>query len=495
MKKLTVKKPLHSFNSVYIYAFLIFNFFRLIVCSGGSPEIRRQLFEVEFERWLVANGATLDGLELYSFPEKQYRRGWRTLKDRERGSLGLLLPEQLVLSNEYFLSREYGQDLKNFVGLHEMKPEGLFVLGMLVEKIKGRESKWFSYFNLFLETDFQYNPSHPYASIDLDLLTLNDKRNIFEMRHLILRFFTALEDIEVNEKKFQKLQQNLKQYYAMNYHDRLHTFVETYLHWFSHGAYGPLSDGPHQDLMLVGIDLFNHETYARPQGPVQIISQEGSGESQRFYGVFGVRECKAGGEMFNSYDPIEVFEDNQANRKHCNIHLFTRFGFVLEDRDRDCFTFQISTDYVDRILYEYGKGNIGKQSIEDYYIPPGLSIVYFVQGIEAGCGSLEAELFSDEATNQPLVFRTGFDVISAFDLNSSSEQSEAVRCRAQVLYYMLQNELFEVRSSLRQHEEKIQSLVRQGEKEIHDHNTRIIHEGYNSVLKSFITILHVYLSQ
>ena len=95
---------------------------------------------------MVANGATLDGLELYSFPEKQYRRGWRTLKDRERGSLGLLLPEQLVLSNEYFLSREYGQDLKNFVGLHEMKPGGLFVLGMLVEKIKGRESKWFSYF-------------------------------------------------------------------------------------------------------------------------------------------------------------------------------------------------------------------------------------------------------------------------------------------------------------------------------------------------------------
>ena len=49
--------------------------------------------------------------------------------------------------------------------------------------------------------------------------------------------------------------------------------------------------------------------------------------------------------------------------------LFTRSGFVLEDRDRDCYTFEISTDYVDRILYEYGKGNIGKQSIEDYYIP------------------------------------------------------------------------------------------------------------------------------
>ena len=497
MKKLAVKNTLYLFKSVYTYAFFIINFFGLIVCSGGSSEIRRQLFEVEFERWLVTHGATLDGLELYSFPQKQYRRGWRTLKDRKHGSLGLLLPEQLIMSNEYFLSREYGQDLKKFVDLNEMNTGDLFVFGMLVEKIKGRESKWFSYFNLFLETDFQYIPSHPYASIDLDLLSFSDEKRIFEMRRLILHHFTALEDVEINGGKFHKLQQNLKQYYAMNYHDRLHTFVETFLHWFSHGAYGPLSDGTHQAIMLVGIDLFNHETFARPQGPVQIFSQQRPHKSQHYYGVFGVREYKAGCEVFNSYDPIEVFEDKQANRKHkhCNMVLFIRSGFVLEDRDRDCYTFEISTDYVDRILYEYGKGNIGKQSIEDYYIPPGLSLVYFIQGIESGCSSLKTELFPNEATKQTLNFRNGFDVISAFGLNSSSEQPERVRCRAQVLYFILQNELFEVRRSLRLHEEKIQSLVGQGEKEIQDNRTRIIHEGYNNVLKSSITILHGYLSQ
>ena len=97
-----MKNTLYLFKSVYTYAFSLSIFFGLIVCSGGSSEIRRQLFEVEFERWLVTNGATLDGLELYSFPQKQYRRGWRTLKDREAWVIGLLLPEQLIMSNEYF---------------------------------------------------------------------------------------------------------------------------------------------------------------------------------------------------------------------------------------------------------------------------------------------------------------------------------------------------------------------------------------------------------
>lgn len=498
MKKLGVIIELYSLNFVHTYALSIISFiFCLIVFSVESSEIRRQLFEVEFERWLVMHGATLDGLELYSFPQKQYRRGWRTLKDRTRGSIGLLLPEELIMSNDYFLSSEYGQDLKNFVDFHDMNNGGLFVLGMLVEKTKGQNSKWFPYFNLFLDTDFQYIPSHPYSSIDLDLLSFCDKKHIFATRRSILRYFTALEDIAVNGSSFQKLRQNLKQYYTMNYNDKLRTFIETYLHWFSHGAYGPLANGHEQDLMLVGIDLFNHETYARPQGPVEIINQQVPEESQSYYGVFGVREYKASEEVFSSYDPIGVFEDKQANgkHKHCNIALFTRSGFVLEDRDRDCFAFQISTDYVDRILYEYGKGNIDKQSVRDYFIPSGWSKVYFAQGIETGCSSLKAKLFPDEATRQPVVYRTGIDLISAFDLGSSSEQPELARCRAQVIYFMFQNKLFETKHSLRRYEEKIQSLAKRGEKRLQDNRTRIIHDGYENVLKSSIAVLHGYLSE
>ena len=40
-----------------------------------------------FEKWLISNGGQIDDMELYNFPEKNNRRGWRALKHRNKGSL------------------------------------------------------------------------------------------------------------------------------------------------------------------------------------------------------------------------------------------------------------------------------------------------------------------------------------------------------------------------------------------------------------------------
>ena len=145
-------------------------------------------------------------------------------------------------------------------------------------------------------------------------------------RRTIQNSFEQLEMLGTATDKQNPLFSSLKNYFSMNFNRRFDFFVRSYLLFYSHGAYGPflltnVTESSVQNLLLPGIDLLNHETYSRPQGPIQILN-EVDGTINRYYARFNVKEVKhPGEEVYNSYDPIEVYEMKNAEgnqHKHCN---------------------------------------------------------------------------------------------------------------------------------------------------------------------------------
>lgn len=133
------------------------------------------MYIIEFEEWLRNNGANIDNLELSIFPNKNNQRGWRTLNTRKVGALSILLPYNLIISTGYFLSQNYGKQLEKFVHDNEeafvRDPNILFVAGLVIERTKGKTSKWYPYFNLFRNDTFKHMAAHPHSNMNLELLS------------------------------------------------------------------------------------------------------------------------------------------------------------------------------------------------------------------------------------------------------------------------------------------------------------------------------------
>lgn len=135
----------------------------------------RPMYIIQFEEWLRKSGANIDNLELSIFPHKNNQRGWRTLRTKEVGALNILLPYDLIISTGYFLSQNYGKQLEQFIYDYKpafpKDPTMLFVAGLIIERTKGKASKWYPYFNLFRNDTFKSMAAHPQSTMNLELLS------------------------------------------------------------------------------------------------------------------------------------------------------------------------------------------------------------------------------------------------------------------------------------------------------------------------------------
>ena len=453
-----------------------------------------------FEKWLISNGGQIDDMELYNFPEKNNRRGWRTLKHRKKGSLNILLPTDLIMSTDYFIN-EYDtlQEFVNDWPIHNIgikqDPNLLFPLGMLIERVKGKSSKWFPYFNIVNNDTFKYMPVHPDSNINLMSLPTIDQKWILQVRQIIINNFHYIETLKNNYNgKYSTLFHALKNYFSMNPKVRLDTYTRTYLLFFSHGAYGPINgETKTQNIFLPGIDLLNHETYGRPQGPVQIANPH-DGTSKFYYASFNFdKDRNPGDELFSSYDPIEVFEDRSIHgrvHKHCNVILFRRSGFVLDDQDRACFSLYLSNDKVDRILYEYGVDNIynsrNHYSRNRYYYSSDNPNDGFKNGIQKECNNRDYQLISKEMLDGPFnLYHRETNIKHIFSLNERKDDSITtnilLRCRYELLYFILYDELKELEANMKMYLEKENE-----DKPERIAVMKVIYNGHIYVLTSFL---------
>ena len=331
-----------------------------------------------------------------------------------------------------------------------------------------------------------------------------DYKWILQIRHFIQSNFEYLETLRTIEDKNNPLFLSLKNYFSINFSQRFNLYAQTYLLYFSHGANGPFEGDKNELLLLPGIDLLNHNTYNRPQGPVVIRNQEDGTES-KYYGVFNMKESiQAGEEIFSTYDPIEVFEMKNKlgnSHKHCNTMLFRRYGFVLDDHDRDCYTMHITIDYIHRIIYKYGEDTTTNANHHYFYAVTENNDKnhFYMNGIDNECRNVDInnyELFLQEILDGgEIIYRKNTPIFHYFSLNKDTNNVELTRCRYQVMYFILQNEvvhLVEKKNAYAEQKKgyKEETVLNVEKYEIPTSNSEymmnIIHNGYMNVLKFFI---------
>ncbi len=302
----------------------------LWVSAVGFPNHSEQT-ERAFQDWLVRHGTLgMDGLELHTWTEGNgtYRtRGWRLLKDRPKrpetfGNL-LLIPEKLVFSERTVLNE---LDLQFALDNAPQKNEGLVIaVGLMRALVDRDKSFWAEFVNVHRSDDFMhipYNPLLPNDDTDTALAGLSPfyKAKVRAKRREILDIFrfaqAHLFPFMSRVKTMGKLEQRKM-------------FVWAYMMYLSHSR-REFHLGEVQDVILCGLNMFNHHSDARPHETILDAGQK------RFWSVAVNNGAKAGEQIFANYD---------HGNGECSEEMYFRYGFVPTahaDVARDCYQFRLS---------------------------------------------------------------------------------------------------------------------------------------------------------
>ena len=286
--------------------------------------------EEKFQNWLVDNGATLRDVKLFKDPGRNYR-GLMLTKDLQGGlsldqGLVMLIPQGLVFSKSTVLAEKsidlahlFNSIVSNGTAIYGFE---IMVTGLMMERLKGEESKWGPCIDMVNEEGQLHLPLNFYAS-NLNLIGFpqHDVQRIRQLKQFVSERYEILS-------KF--IFPKIPSIEALSYAEAKSLYNWAYLYQYSHGNIQTSKEtNTLEEQMLCGITFLNHDGNARSYGPVTI-------GTELYQGVFITRQHVAGEEVFISYD-------SPGMKRHCNLVMFLRYGFVVgSDKLRDCYQLDVN---------------------------------------------------------------------------------------------------------------------------------------------------------